>query len=68
LRKEIEQIDARLPVANAERKDIEQRLMSALPAAELAAAGKRLKQLTDEIEQCENRWLELNELVGNYPH
>jgi ATP-binding cassette subfamily F protein 3 len=63
LRKEIEKIDQRLPVLQAERAALEARLQEALPAGEIAAAGRRLKEIAAEIESCEERWLQLSEEI-----
>ena len=61
LRKEFNRIDNRLGVLFAERDQIEAGFseQSAQPA-QLAEAGKRLKRLSEEIEQLEARWLELS--------
>ncbi|WP_431276437.1 ABC-F family ATP-binding cassette domain-containing protein [Variovorax ureilyticus] len=61
LRRELAQVDQRLADAAAEKAAIETRLAQALPAAEIAEAGKRLKALNDEIEQLEERWLDLSD-------
>ena len=60
LRKEIEKIDLRMAVLNAEKALIEARLATALPAAEIAEAGRRLKTVSDEMASLDERWLELN--------
>ena len=33
------------------------------PAADMAAAGKRLKAVSDEVETLESRWLELTDAI-----
>ncbi|MEH3085885.1 MAG: ATP-binding cassette domain-containing protein [Xylophilus ampelinus] len=63
LRKEIEKIDQRLPALQAEQAALEGRLQQPLPSAEIAAAGKRLKEIAAEIAACEERWLELSEEI-----
>ncbi|WP_017759895.1 ABC-F family ATP-binding cassette domain-containing protein [Pseudacidovorax intermedius] len=63
LRKELASLDQRMAQANAEKSALEARLASPLPPAEIAEAGKRLKQLGDEIEAMEERWLELSEAL-----
>ena len=40
---------------------LEDRLAQPMPPAEIAEAGKRLKQLNDELEALEERWLTLSE-------
>jgi ATP-binding cassette subfamily F protein 3 len=60
LKKELEQIDKRLAVLAAERASLEERLSQALPPAEIAECGKRLKQGGDETQALEERWLEIS--------
>ncbi len=71
-KKELEQIEKRLPKLQSERAQLEGKLSQPIPAAEIAEAGKRLKACNDEIDQLEERWLELSgeieqlsALVGN---
>jgi ATP-binding cassette subfamily F protein 3 len=61
LRKEMEQIDARLKKLADERLALENELAggSATPAR-IADLGKRLKAIHDELEAAEMRWLELS--------
>ncbi|WP_093160383.1 ABC-F family ATP-binding cassette domain-containing protein [Variovorax sp. YR216] len=61
LKRELAQIDQRLADAGVEKTAIEARLAQPLPAPEIAEAGKRLKALNDEIEQLEERWLDLSD-------
>ena len=42
---------------------LQQKLLSALPPAELAQIGKRLKGIEDETAAAELRWLELSEQI-----
>ncbi|WP_312302987.1 ATP-binding cassette domain-containing protein [Pulveribacter sp.] len=63
LRRELEKIDARLVQLSAEKEELEQRLATPLPPAEIADCGRRLKACSDEIEQLEERWLELGEAL-----
>ncbi|ALV06782.1 ABC-F family ATP-binding cassette domain-containing protein [Roseateles depolymerans] len=64
LRKEMEQIDARLKALHAEREGLESQLSSGtLSPAQIAEAGKRLKAIGDEVDEKEMRWLELSEQV-----
>ena len=60
LKKELEQIDKRLAALSAERSTLEQKLTQALPPAEIADCGKRLKAGQDETAELEERWLEIS--------
>ncbi|EER57575.1 ABC transporter-related protein, partial [Acidovorax delafieldii 2AN] len=60
LKREIEQIDKRLAALAAERAGLEERLTQALPPADIADAGRRLKSGNDETAQLEERWLEIS--------
>ena len=61
LKKELESIEQRMPMLEAEKTGLENRLSTALPATEIAEAGRRLKALGEELEQLEERWLELSQ-------
>jgi ATP-binding cassette subfamily F protein 3 len=61
LKKELEKIEQRMAAIEPQKADLEQRLSSPMPQAEIAEAGRTLKQLTEELEQLEERWLELSE-------
>ncbi|WP_431286206.1 ATP-binding cassette domain-containing protein [Roseateles chitinivorans] len=64
LRKEMEQIDARMKAWTVERATLEAQLSAAgQTPAQIADAGKRLKAIGDEVEAAELRWLELSEQV-----
>ncbi|OWQ45426.1 ABC transporter [Roseateles noduli] len=64
LRKEMEQIDARMKAWTEERAALEAQLSSpSQTPAQIADAGKRLKAIGDEVEAAELRWLELSEQV-----
>ncbi|WP_431261710.1 ATP-binding cassette domain-containing protein [Roseateles chitinivorans] len=64
LRKEMEQIDARMKAWTVERAALEAQLSAAgQTPAQIADAGKRLKAIGDEVEAAELRWLELSEQV-----
>jgi ATP-binding cassette, subfamily F, member 3 len=61
LRKELASADQRLAALNRDRSACEAALAApALSPAKRAEHGKRLKQLGDEIEALEARWLELS--------
>ncbi len=61
LKKELEKIEQRMAAIEPQKADLEQRLSSPMPPAEIAEAGRTLKQLAEELEQLEERWLELSE-------
>ena len=60
LKRKLEQIDQRLSALVAERTNLEERLTQALPPAEIADLGRRLKAGHDETARLEERWLELS--------
>ncbi|QNP48967.1 ATP-binding cassette domain-containing protein [Diaphorobacter aerolatus] len=60
-RKELDQIDKRLPQLASERAALELKLATAgLSGADIAEAGRQLKAVNDSIERSEERWLELS--------
>ena len=64
LKKELEQIDKKLPQLNTQRNTLEEKLAtSGLPAGDIVEAGKLLSNVNGEIEQLEERWLELSEQI-----
>jgi ATP-binding cassette subfamily F protein 3 len=63
LRRELERCEHALETHNKERSQLEAKLATPLPPAELAQAGKRLKALHDLIASVEARWLELTEQI-----
>jgi len=64
LKKEQAQIEQRLTAAQAEQARLLEGLgLPDVPPAERADQGRRLKQLEDEVEQLELRWLELGEAL-----
>ena len=62
-KKELEQIDKRLPQLQAERSQLEEKLSQPIDPGEIAETGRRLKTCNDEIDQLEERWLELSEEI-----
>jgi len=60
LKRELEQAEKRMAELNIEKARLEARMATSLPPAEIAQAGKRLKTLTDELHQLEERWLLLS--------
>ena len=63
LKRELEQNEQRMARIEAEKTQLEQQLSTPLPPAEIAEAGRRLKALSDEVSQLEERWLELTHLL-----
>ncbi len=63
LRKELTQIDTRLAQAAQEKAALETELQQPLPPAQIAEAGRRLKQIDDEVASLEERWLVLSEQI-----
>jgi ATP-binding cassette subfamily F protein 3 len=64
LRREIESIDQNLSKLGGERVALETQLASgALAATAIAEHGRRLKAINDEVDQLEQRWLELSEAI-----
>ncbi|MBS0466007.1 MAG: ATP-binding cassette domain-containing protein [Proteobacteria bacterium] len=61
LKRELEKIDQRLDILGQEKAQLEARLMQeALPPAEIADCGRRLKACSDEVETLEERWLNVS--------
>ena len=56
-----------MPVLEAEKSGLENRLSTTMPAADIAEAGRRLKVLSEELAQLEERWLELSEALQQTP-
>ncbi|UXH80254.1 ABC-F family ATP-binding cassette domain-containing protein [Roseateles amylovorans] len=64
LRKEMDQIDAKMKAWADERARLEAQLASGSASpSQIVDAGKRLKAIADEIETAELRWLELSEQI-----
>ena len=61
VRKEIERIDQRLGALTSDRATVEAALAApAMTPAQRAEQGKRLKQIGDEVDTLEAKWLELS--------
>ena len=60
LKRELDKIDQRLAALGQEKAALEERLMQAQPAAEIADCGRRLKACADEIEVLEEKWLDMS--------
>ena len=60
-RKELEALEAEIAALEAEKKALETALCSGtLPVDELTEKSRRLPQLTDELDEKQMRWLEIN--------
>jgi ATP-binding cassette subfamily F protein 3 len=62
-RKELEASDARMQAIHTQQAALEDALTRPMAPAEMATTGKTLKELADELETLELRWLELGELI-----
>ncbi|MGD9773237.1 ATP-binding cassette domain-containing protein [Diaphorobacter sp.] len=60
LKRELEQIDQRLATLAQEKAQLEEGLLQPLPPAEIADFGRRLKACAEEIEQLEEKWLDVS--------
>ena len=59
-KRELEQLDKRISELTEQRQELEAQLTQALPPAEIADCGRRLKAASDETQALEERWLELS--------
>ena len=60
LKKELEEVEARMAVLNGEGAALESQLSTNPHPQEIAEIGKRLKTVNDELAQLEERWLEMS--------
>ncbi len=60
LRRELEAAETRMAQLNAEKEALHASMAAALPAPDLARVGKRLKELTGELQAVEEHWLMLS--------
>ena len=63
LKKELDKVDQQIKTLTAERQPLEAKLAATSVAAEMAQAGKRLKAVDVELQQLEERWLELTDQI-----
>jgi ATP-binding cassette subfamily F protein 3 len=63
LKRELEQNEQRLASIEVEKALLEQQMTSIFPPAKIAETGRRLKALTEEASDLEERWLELTSLL-----
>ncbi|KQM75439.1 ribosomal protection-like ABC-F family protein [Xylophilus sp. Leaf220] len=59
LKREMEQLETRMAALQQEQSALETRMQQTLAPTEIADAGKRLKAVSTESGQLEERWLEL---------
>jgi ATP-binding cassette subfamily F protein 3 len=62
-RKELDKIDAQLPLLSAEREALLAQANDPASIADMADWGRRCKALDEQIGQLEERWLELTEKI-----
>jgi ATP-binding cassette subfamily F protein 3 len=60
LKKELEQSERRIAALGVEKNGLEARLAAHLPPPEMADIGRRLKAVSDELGELEERWLALS--------
>jgi ATP-binding cassette subfamily F protein 3 len=63
LKKEMDGVEKNMATLEAEKTALHDKLVTPLPPAEIAEAGKRLKAVEDELAALEVRWLELTEAM-----
>lgn len=56
-------MDGRLQAIATQKATLEDALTRPMSPADMATTGKTLKNLADEQDELEMRWLELNELI-----
>jgi ATP-binding cassette subfamily F protein 3 len=61
IKKQIEKLDRSMAALTEEKAALEQRLTQPLPPAEIAEAGRRLKQVDAQLSAQEEEWLGLSE-------
>ncbi|MDI3509992.1 MAG: ATP-binding cassette, subfamily er 3 [Betaproteobacteria bacterium] len=63
MKKELAQVEQRMAALGTEKESLEAALSGTLTPDDIAQAGRRLKAVSDELEACEMRWLELSEAI-----
>jgi ATP-binding cassette subfamily F protein 3 len=63
LKKELDQVDARLASLQKEQTQLHEQLSTQGDASAIAQAGKRLKEVDEALETLEMRWLELSQAL-----
>jgi ATP-binding cassette subfamily F protein 3 len=67
LQRELDKVDARMAELSTEGAALEERLSANLPPHEIAEVGKRLKTVNNELQQLEEKWLELSSQIEAVP-
>jgi ATP-binding cassette subfamily F protein 3 len=65
LKRELEQAEKRMAELGEEKDTLERFLGSTTAPDELASAGRRLKEVNEELHSLEERWLHLTEQLDN---
>ncbi len=60
LQKQLDQIEADMAALGAEKTALEERLCQPMPAEDIAAAGKQLKTVQQQLDEAEERWLQVS--------
>jgi len=63
LKKEMDGVEKNMAALESEKTALHDKLATPLSPADIAAAGKRLKVVEDELAKLELRWLELTEAM-----
>ncbi len=63
LKKELQDVEARMEALNAKGADLENRLSTNPHPSEIAEMGRSLQQVNEELAQLEDKWLELSSRV-----
>jgi ATP-binding cassette subfamily F protein 3 len=63
LKRELGEIEHKIDQLQHQKQELETRLSTVLPPAEIAQASKLLKNVTQELESLESRWLDLSAQV-----
>ncbi len=61
LQRDLDKVDTTVAALQLEKERLEEQLVQARPPAEIAQAGKRLKQVNEEMAALEERWMVLSE-------
>jgi len=63
LQKELDKVDQAMAGLQTEKSQLEAQMSRPLPPSEIAATGKRLKVVGDELATLEEKWLSLSEQI-----
>ena len=67
LKRQLEDVEARMAVLNGEGAALEAHLCKSPPPAEIAELGKRLKTVNDELQSLEEQWLTVSGKMDAQP-